>query len=536
MRLAHLIRRGALQIRPSPVLAFTFSDLLELNLDRRADHPLVVDRQRRATYAEIAGAAAGVAATLRDLGVRRGDRVVVHLHKSIEEVVAMFAVARLGAVFVNISHQWTVDQLDYVLRDSGAGVLFTDVRVARALTARGLPDGVRCVIVNGEAPAHPRMVAWADLPRAAPAPAPAGIDVDLAAILYTSGSTGAPKGVMLTHLNLVQGARSVARYLRNHPADRLLSLLPFSFDYGLSQLTTMCLVGGTIVLQPVMMAAEIVKTLAAHEVTGFAAVPPAWIQVVRFLAERRTPLPALRYVTNSGGKIPDDILRLMPQVFPGAEIFLMYGLTEAFRSTYLPPERFHDKMGSMGRAIPDVEVYVIAAGEGVCGPGQQGELVHRGSLISRGYWGKPEATAEKIRPCPELRHLIGDEPVVYSGDIVRLDEDGDLWFVGRNDAMIKASGFRISPTEVEDIVFRSGLVAEVVAFGVPHELNGQAVEVAVTYPAGAPLDADALLAHCRRHMPTYMVPQRIHAWPGEFPRGGSGKIDRPQVTRRCGGS
>jgi acyl-CoA ligase (AMP-forming) (exosortase A-associated) len=518
------------------LLAFTFNDLLELNLQQRGDHPLVVEGERSATYAEVARAAAAVAAALADAGVQRGDRVVVHLHKSLAEVVAMFAVARLGAIFVNISHQWTVEQLEYVLGDSGACVLFTDSRMARALAARALPPSLRRVIVNGAAPDDQRMVSWSALPTSATGPAPRGIDTDLAAILYTSGSTGAPKGVMLTHANLLHGARSVARYLENAPHDRLLSLLPFSFDYGLSQLTTMCLVGGTVVLQPVMMAAEIVKTLAEQQATGFAAVPPAWIQVVRYLVERPTGLPALRYVTNSGGKIPDGILRQMPRVFPGAKIFLMYGLTEAFRSTYLPPELFDAKMGSMGRAIPNVEVYVINPEIGVCGPGQQGELVHRGSLVSRGYWGKPEDTAAKIRPCPELRHLIGDEPVVYSGDIVRLDDDGYLWFVGRNDSMIKVSGFRISPTEVEDVVFRSGLVAEVVAFGVAHELDGQAVEIAVTAKGGAELDGGELLAYCRRHMPTYMVPRRVHTWSGEFPRSGSGKIDRPQVTRRYGGA
>lgn len=518
-----------------PVLAFTFHDLLVLNLAGRADHPMVIDRQRRATYAEIAHASATMAAVLADMGVRRGDRVVVHLHKSIEEIVAMFAVARVGATFVNISYQWTVEQLDYVLRDSGAVVLFTDARVAKALVARTLPPGLRRVIVNGAAPEDPRMKGWSTLPESAPVPEPVGIDADLAAILYTSGSTGPPKGVMLTHLNLLQGARSVARYLANTSADRLLSLLPFSFDYGLSQLTTMCLVGGTVVLQPVMMAADVVKTLVDEQVTGLAAVPPAWIQVVRYLVERPASLPNLRYLTNSGGKIPDDILQQMTRVFPHSKIFLMYGLTEAFRSTYLPPELFETKRGSIGRAIPNVEVYLVDPAIGVCGPGQQGELVHRGSLISRGYWGKPEETAAKIRVCPELHDRIGDEPVVYSGDIVRMDDDGYLWFVGRNDTMIKSSGFRISPTEVEDVVFRSGLVAEVVAFGVPHELNGQAVEVAVTTKLGTSIDVEGLLTYCRRHMPTYMVPQRIHSWVGELPRSGSGKIDRPQITRRFGG-
>ena len=209
----------------------------------------------------------------------------------------------------------------------------------------------------------------------------------------------------------------------------------------------------------------------------------------------------------------------------------MYGLTEAFRSTYLPPELFHEKIGSMGKAIPNVETYVIDPEIGVCGPGQQGELVHRGSLISMGYWGKPEATAEKIRSCPELRDLIGEEKVLYSGDIVRIDADGYYWFVGRRDAMIKSSGFRISPTEVEEIVFRSELVGDVIAFGVEDELVGHAVEIAVTPKGSTPLDEETLLRYCRQNMPRYMVPRRVHRWNGEFPKTGSGKVDRPLVAR-----
>src|SRR5262245_17703699 len=263
-----------------------FYGLLSLNLDRRADHPLVVDRQRSATYAEVARSAEAIAAMLVDAGVQFGDRVVIHLHKCLEEVIALFAAARIGAVFVDISYQWAAQQLDYVLRDSGARVLFTDTQPGRGLATREWPESLQRVIVHGAAPNHDRMMAWSALPASASAPTMAGGKDDLAAILYTSGSTGAPKGVMLTHLNLLEGARSVATYLENTPEDRVLSLLPLSFDYGLSQLTTMCLVGGTVVLQPVMMPAEIVKTLVEQTVTGFAAVPPAWIQVVRF--SRRT--------------------------------------------------------------------------------------------------------------------------------------------------------------------------------------------------------------------------------------------------------
>jgi acyl-CoA synthetase (AMP-forming)/AMP-acid ligase II len=306
-----------------------------------------------------------------------------------------------------------------------------------------------------------------------------------------------------------------------------MSVLPYSFDYGLNQLTTMMLVGGTVVHQPVAMATELVRTMQTHAVTGLAAVPPLWIQLVRLLAASPAYLPALRRITNSGGKIPQNILEQMTSVFPGYA-----DLPDVWPDRSLPVHLSRavpvpEKMGSIGRAIPGSEVYVIKHGVGVAGPGEQGELVHRGPLVCQGYWNQPEATAEKIRPCPELAHLIGDEPVVYSGDIVRVDDDGDLWFVGRHDALIKTSGFRISPDEVEDLVHRSGLATDVVAFGIADDLLGQCVHVAVTLLPGA--THDALMAHCRRVMPAYMVPRVIHVWPGVMPR----TAQREARTGRC---
>ena len=508
-------------------------DLIAKNLEHRSEHTAVIDGDRHASYGDLAKQADTLAGWLADSGVKRGDRVGVHLRKSIEEVVAMFAAARIGAVMVNINHQWTAHQLDYVLRDCQVKALIMDSRPAMGLAQADIPDTLKLVVVKGKAPDHPIMTSWSDLPTNLKPPPRQGIDSDLAALLYTSGSTGKPKGVMLSNLNLLNGARSVAEYVKNRPEDRLLSLLPFSFDYGLNQLTTMCLVGGTIVVQNVMMPAEIVKNLAKEKITGFAAVPPAWIPVVRYLDEVPTALPDLRYITNSGGKIPGNTLEQMPKVFPGVEIYLMYGLTEAFRSTYLPPKLFEKMMGSMGRAIPNAETYIVDEEIGICGPGQQGELVHRGSLVSYGYWGRPDITAEKIRPCPQLKHLIGDEKVCYSGDLVRIDEDGYYWFVSRKDAMIKSSGFRISPTEIEDIVSQSGQVTHVVAFGVEDELLGQAVEIAVTAHDGQPLDTEKLLVYCRQNMPHYMAPRRIHAWEGDMPKTGSGKLDRPTIVKAC---
>jgi acyl-CoA ligase (AMP-forming) (exosortase A-associated) len=513
---------------------FTFHEILGLRAAESPRRIALWDQGNAVTYAELAESVERTAALLVTHGVARGDRVGVHLHKGTDEVVAMFAAARIGAVFVNIHPQWTIHQLQYVMRDCGVRWLFTEPRRARELAETELPETLKVIAVRGDPPAGASFVSWTEDPGASPAMPPAPrVDLDLAAIMYTSGSSGLPKGVMLTHMNLVQGVRSVARYLRNTAEDRLLSVLPFSFDYGLNQLTTMMLVGGTTVLQRVLMPDEIVRSLRTHAITGLAAVPPTWIQIIRYLEGEPTRLPALRYITNSGGKIPLPILELVQNLLPGVEVFLMYGLTEAFRSTFLPPEQFQRKMGAIGGAIPNAETFVVASGRGRCGPGEQGELVHRGSLVSKGYWGKAEATAEKIKPCPELHDLIGDEPVAFSGDMVRLDDDGVYWFVGRGDMMIKVSGFRISPTEVEEIVSRIGPIAGVVAFGTPDDLLGERVEIAVEAAGGARIDADAILAECGRLMPAYMVPRRVHVWPGEMPRTGSGKLDRPVVVRAC---
>lgn len=497
-------------------LAMTFFELFADNLPVRADKPLIVDPERRYSYAEIGALCDWIAAWLVSARVRRGDRVIVQLRKSAHEVAAMLAVAKIGAVFVNVNAALTADQLRFIAQDSGATAFVLEPAAAPAVA------GAPILLPSDDAGAFATL--------APPVSATPVLDSDLAAIIYTSGSTGAPKGVMLSHRNIVTGARSVARYLKLAEDDRLLSVLPYSFDYGLNQLTTMLLMGGTVVHHRVAMASEVVRAMVRHDITGLAAVPPLMMQIVRLLVAQPTALPALRRVTNSGGAIPDATLARMSDVFPGVDIVLMYGLTEAFRSTFLSPDRFLDKRGSIGRSIPGAEIHVIKHGEGAAGPGEQGELVHRGPLVSMGYWNRPQATAEKIRPCPELADRIGDERVVYSGDTVRIDDDGDLWFVGRTDALIKTSGFRVSPDEVEDIVHASGQVADVVAFGAADDLLGQTVQIAVTLLPGA--TRDALMAHCRRAMPPYMVPRAIHVWPNAMPRTPSGKLARPDVVRR----
>jgi len=511
----------------------TVYSLLEGNLRHQADKVAATEGETEITYARLTARAESLAGWLWENGVRPGDFVGIHLRKCVEEIVATFAVARIAAVFVNINALWTIRQLCHVVDDCQVSVLITDGRRAAAMAESGLPEKLGRIVVTGSAPDHDKIISWASIPPHLSAPPVTPAESDLATLIYTSGSTGNPKGVMHSHLNLVQGARNIAEYLKNSAQDRVLGVLPMSSTYGLSQLTTMFLVGGTIVLQPVAIPDEIVKTVSARQVTGIAAVPPLWIQLVRYLEQVPASMPSLRYITTSGSALAMPFLRALAETFDGVEIYSMYGLTEGLRSTYLQPELFTEKLGSIGRAIPNVEVYVVDPERGICRPGEQGELIHRGNLICQGYWKKPEATAEIIKPCEHLKPLIGDEKVLHTGDIVRMDEDGCLWFVGRNDCMIKCGGHRISPDEVEQIVYDSGLITSVVAFGVADEMLGQLVHIAVTLANSGRLNTEKLSSFCRRNMPGYMVPRKTHVLPGPMPRTTTQKIDRRRVVSMC---
>jgi acyl-CoA ligase (AMP-forming) (exosortase A-associated) len=323
---------------------------------------------------------------------------------------------------------------------------------------------------------------------------------------------------------MVTGALSVAEYLRNVPEDRLLAVLPFSFDYGFSQLTTAFSVGASVSLMDYLLPRDVVKAVARDRVTGLAAVPPLWVQ----LAPLDWPAEAaesLRYLTNSGGAMPTRVTARLREALPRTRVFLMYGLTEAFRSTYLPPEELDQRPESMGKAIPNAEILVVREDGSRCAPGEPGELVHRGSLVAMGYWNDPERTAERFKPAPgQPAEVPLTEMAVWSGDTVRADEDGFLYFVGRRDEMIKTSGYRVSPTEVEEVLYASGLVAEAAALGLPHPTLGQGI-CAVVRPRETGFDPESLLAACKRELPNFMVPLQV-VTRDALPRNPNGKIDR----------
>jgi acyl-CoA synthetase (AMP-forming)/AMP-acid ligase II len=463
---------------------------------------------------------ARVAAWLRDQGIHPGDRVVIDLKNGIDAVTALFSVARVGGIVVGASPAWTPHQLTRVLRDAGARILITgETRVAQL----DLDDRPPAILTRGSCRGA---TPWSELTTLDTLLHEA-LPTDPAILIYTSGSTGAPKGVIHSHKNLVDFARIVAGYLGNTADDRVLWVLAWSFGYGLSQLLTMCWSGGQVVVPASMLPADVVKAHDRWAITGIAQVPFGWTQLADHLEATHRTLAGIRYATNAGDGPSGALLERLPRLLPGAQLYLMYGQTECFRTTYLPPQLYDAKRGAMGIPIPEVEVYVVGTGGALCGPGEVGELLHRGALIAQGYWGDPEATRRKIYAVPALRPLLGDEPVLHTGDLVRRDADGCLWFVGRSELVIKSAGFRFGPVEIEDALRTHPAVYDAVAFGVDNGKLGQAVEAAIV-PAGDTPDAGTLLRHCRTRLPRYMLPRRFYALV-ELPRSANGKLERGAV-------
>ncbi|HZX26282.1 MAG TPA: acyl-CoA ligase (AMP-forming), exosortase A system-associated [Telluria sp.] len=508
-----------------------------LILDSAARSPAaeaLADRGRRLDYAALAAAVERAAGAFVGLGLGRGERVAVYLEKSVENVAAMFGAAAAGGVFVPVNPLLKAAQVGHILRDCAVRILVTSPDRLRMLEAElaACPD-LRVAVVTGSAEGIALPLAVVGWEQALEAKASSGahrvIDADMAAILYTSGSTGKPKGVVLSHRNLVAGARSVASYLRNSAEDRILAVLPLSFDYGLSQLTTAFHSGATAVLLNHLLPRDVVRTVAEERITGLAAVPPLWMQ----LAPLAWPKDCtLRYFTNSGGAMPRATLDALRRAIPGAAPYLMYGLTEAFRSTYLDPCEIDRRPDSIGKAIPNAEVLVVRPDGSECDPDEPGELVHRGALVSLGYWNDPARTAERFKPFARREGgLTLTEMAVWSGDTVRRDRDGYLYFVSRADEMIKTSGYRVSPTEVEEAMLALPGVAEAVAFGAAHPSLGQGI-VAVLWAGdqAAPLDTNALSAALKAQLPRYMVPHRLVMHGGPLPRNPNGKIDRKQLA------
>ena len=483
--------------------------------ERGADAaPALILREGTLDYKALQRRVSELAGWLLSRVPEKGARVATWAAKGELTCLMPLAAARAGLVHVPINPLLKRAQVAHILADSGARMVIGTPARLHTLESGDLP--VDCAAV-AEAAALEEAGA---LGRALP---PSQADADeLVAILYTSGSTGRPKGVMLSHANLWLGAESVAGYLGMAADDRTLAVLPLSFDYGQSQLLSTWHAGGCAIPLDYLVPRDVVKAVEKHGVTTLAAVPPLWIQLTE-LAWPAATAATLRRLTNSGGALTPPLVRALREQFPQARLFPMYGLTEAFRSTYLDPDLVDTHPTSIGGAIPHAEVLVIDEVGEVAGDGVEGELVHCGPLVAQGYWRDPARTAERFRPAPRASRYGG--MAVWSGDRVRREADGLLYFAGRRDAMIKSAGNRISPQEIEEAALATGLVAEAVALGLPDPRLGQAVHLIVRANPGAGDAQEELPRRLGRDLPNFMQPRVIH-WREAMPLSPNGKIDR----------
>lgn len=519
------------------------------------DNPRIVgsatalcERDATITYDTLGERITRLAAGFVALDLAPGDRLAVLLDKRIDTVVTYFACSAAGLVLVPINPLLKPDQVGHIVRDAGASAFVTQpARLAALADELAQCPTLRHLVCVGPdqgttPPAGlPSRHALQDLLIWSPAQRPASTDQELAAILYTSGSTGRPKGVMLSHRNLMVGAQSVASYLEQRADDCLLAALPFSFDAGFSQLTTAFFAGAQVALLNYLMPRDVLKAIERHRVTGLTAVPPLWTQLAQ-LDWHGLDVSSLRYIATTGGRMPQSTLGVLRRNLPAARTFLMYGLTEAFRATYLPPALVDSHPDSMGRAIPNCAIHVVREDGSECDVDEPGELVQRGPLVAQGYWNDPERTQTRFRPFGTRNHgAHTTEIAVFSGDTVRRDADGLLYFVGRRDEMIKTSGYRVSPTEVEAVFALTDRVVECCAFGIDDEALGQRIVLIAVIRDDDATDSDAqiedaLIAHGRRHLPAYMVPARIVCQRSALARNPNGKIDRLQARSAYAGT
>lgn len=491
-----------------------------LPLFGEADAPALIIRENCYTYKELNLRIGRLAAFLKAKGFAPGDRVATWLGKGEIACLMPLASVRAGLVHVPVNPVLKAPQVRHILSDSAARLLITNA--ARASTLDGPEDIPPFTIADEKlvlAHIADSEAEWCDI-------LPPDTDPDcLAAILYTSGSTGRPKGVMLSHANLALGAVSVASYLQLKADDVTLAVLPLSFDYGQNQLLSTWRAGGCVVPLDYLAPRDVIKACGKYGVTTLAAVPPLWVQLV----EQEWPenaVSSMRRLTNSGGALTPSLVKMLRSIFCSkTDIFAMYGLTEAFRSTYLDPALIDENPTSMGKAIPFAEIMVVAPDGTEAAPGEAGELVHAGPLVAHGYWQDAVRTAERFKPSPAFSEYGG--MAVWSGDTVRKDADDLLYFVGRDDAMIKTSGNRVSPTEIEEVAVESGLVAEACALGRKDERLGAAI---ILFVRGAG-DGDALAAYLRGSLPNFMQPAEI-IWLDAFPKNANGKLDRNLLAQQ----
>jgi long-chain acyl-CoA synthetase len=515
-------------------------ELLRRTASTRPEQTALIAGEAERSFGEINRDSDFLAAEFHRRGVRRGDRVVAVLENSIDLVVTLWAVLKAGAVFIPLHSAAKAGSLKFILEDSGAKCLVIHrlfhARVEEALNGEDSPGPAPFVIWAGGASPSGDGASLHDIlaPAQAGAPAPVFpspgvIDQDLALIIYTSGSTGAPKGVMLTHHAVCNNARCISRYLGAVESDVVLCVLPLSFGYGLFQVLTGAETGFSVVLErSFAFPYEVLKQISRRRVTGLPGVPTIFAKLLELAPFEGFDLSHIRYLTNAAAALPPAHVERLRRLLPQARLFSMYGQTECTRVCYLDPERIEEKPGSVGRAMPNCEVYIVDGEGRRCAPGEVGELVVRGANVMRGYWRRPEETARALRDGD-----IPGEKVLYTGDLFRADEDGDLYFVSRQDDIFKCRGEKVSPKEIEHVLFDLEGVAEAAVVGAPHPVDGMAIKAFVVLRAGCGLSEKALRRHCAARLETRLVP-RFFEFCETLPKTESGKITKRLLCETAG--
>lgn len=517
--------------------------LLHEYMDRAAaqnpDKTALIFKQRRMTWRDVHAQTGRIANALKGLGLSRGDRVVLYLDNSPELAIGLYSAMVADGIFVVVNAQTKSDKLAYVLNDCRATIMITD-RVLEGYYKPALESAKHlkhCLVIDmKDGPAKIGDVAMHDfaatVDKASPEwPEVKRIPSDLAAIIYTSGSTGDPKGVMLTHHNMVSATESITTYLKNQPDDIVLCVLPLSFDYGLYQWINVNQFGGTLVLeQSFNYPAAILKVIEQEKVTGLPVVPTI-ASILRQWEEKGARLTNIRYVTNTAAALSLTHIETLKRLCPNARLYSMYGLTECKRVCYLPPELLDKKPLSVGVPMPNMEVFVVGPDGKELPPDEVGELVVRGPHVMRGYWEKPEITAHWLRPSP---HIPG-EMWLWTGDQFKRDADGHLYFVGRNDDIIKTRGEKVSPKEVENVLYAMPGVQDAAVIGQKDEVLGQAIRAFLVLTEGTTYTVRDVISHCQGKLEAFMVPKFV-TFVSSVPKTPSNKITKKNIWDHAAGA
>jgi long-chain acyl-CoA synthetase len=494
----------------------------------------IIVKTKEYTYSMLKESAEKTAHYLVHSGIKKGDRVAVYMNNSWQSIVSIYGITMSGAAFLVINPQTRADKLQYILKDSGAKALFSESILGNELSQalRDLTEIKETIIVGDvnkiTSYADNKLVDFesiisgnkseTDLPKI--------IANDLAALIYTSGSTGFPKGVMMTHQSMVFTSWSLIEYLRLSDDDRIILLLPLAFDYGLYQLLMAITIGGSLIVeQSFTFQTSVYKQIEMYKPTVFPGVPTIYAMMIAANKKTGLSLDCIKKVTNTAAALPSEFIPDLKKIFPKALIFKMYGLTECKRVCYLEPELIDIKPGSVGKAIPGTEVFLLSPEGDPVPSGERGILHIRGPHVMLGYWHKEELSKEMLRE----GNLPG-ERILCSNDWFNMDEEGFLYFLGRTDDIIKTRGEKVSPAEVENAIYKISGIREVAVIGIPDEIMGESIIAFVTTHGTAQITEKEILRECMSRLELFMVPQRI-IFLDEMPKSSNSKIDKKELKK-----